>query len=126
MPLNLPVPNQADLYVYQGDDFGAMVTVLNEDGTEADITGYTARAQIRPDIADLANVSAEITTVVSSPYVNLSLLHDQTVELCGGRYVWDLELTSPANAITTALAGKVFVTAEVTREEVLAHGQRQR
>ena len=119
MPVNLPVPGQADLYIYQGDDFTAVVTVLNEDGSEADITGYTAKAQIRGDVADKADVMAELTTFVQSPYVTLSLMHTETANLCGGRSVWDLELTSPEDTVVTVLAGRAFVTAEVTRQEVM-------
>lgn len=109
--------NRADLNIYQGDDFGATVSVL-QDGAPADLTGYTARAQIRQDVADRrGEVIAEITAAVSTSYILLSLTHEQTTALRvrSGRYVWDLEITSPDAQITTILAGGVTITSEVTR-----------
>lgn len=106
---------KADLSIYQGDDYAAMVTVRAQDGTPADITGYTALAQIRRGVAD-ANpvVVVALTTAVSSPYVILSLVNAQT-ETLQGQYLWDLQLTSPTGTISTVLAGRVNVTQEVTR-----------
>lgn len=108
---------RADLTIYQGDDMAWEVHVTLEDGvTPADITGYTALAQIRRSVADQeAVVDATMTTAVVTPNVSLSLTHDQTELLCG-RYVWDLQLTSPTDIVTTILQGNVKVTAEVTRE----------
>ena len=108
---------RADLTIYQGDDMAWIVTVTLEDGTTpADITGYTALAQIRHSVADSDPVVVtSFACIVASPEVSMSLTHDQTGLLCG-RYVWDLQLTSPADIVTTILGGNVKVTAEVTRE----------
>lgn len=109
------MPARADLSIYQGDDYGAVVTVNG--GTPPDvIAGYTAKAQIREDTADNCPVvAAEIDAEVASPVVNLTLPGDVTVNLCG-KYVWDLELTDPNGVVSTILAGNVVVTSEVTRE----------
>jgi hypothetical protein len=106
---------KADLSVYQGDDCAWVVLVTLEDGTTpAEITDYTAQAQIRRNVAQDDPVIVDtFSAVVQSPDVLLALTHDQTKLLCG-RYVWDLQLTSPAGAITTILRGNVNVTAEVT------------
>ena len=110
----MPASN-ADLLVYQGDDYSATVTVRNADGSPADITGYTAKAQIRRAIADEEpEVAVEIVTAVSSPQILLSIHHTQTSSLSGG-YIWDLQLTTPANAVTTIMRGRVKLTSEVTR-----------
>lgn len=113
------MPDKADLQIYQGDDFSAVVTVHNADGTPATITGYTAQAQIRCDVADNApTVIAELQTSVASPDVNLFLSHTVTALLAGGKYVWDLQVASPTGEVSTVLAGKAIVTQEVTREAV--------
>ena len=107
-----------DLSVYQGDDHGWTVTVRNADGTPADITGHIPKAQIRRAVADADPVVvAEMTATVESPLVYLSVSNAQTVAM-NGRYVWDLQLTSPAGIVTTINAGKVQAKAEVTRVEV--------
>ena len=50
-----------NLDVYQGDDFNTAIDFYNDDGTDADLTGYSALAQIRRDVADVApDVIAEL------------------------------------------------------------------
>lgn len=104
-----------DLQIYQGDTPAWNVTVLADSGSPANIAGYTARAQIRRAPADAdAVVAAEMSAVVESPYVHLSLTAEQTTPLTG-RYVWDLQLTGPTGEVITIMYGKVAVKAEVTR-----------
>lgn len=106
----------ADLQIYQGDDWAALVEVFNSDGTPADLAGFSARAQLRRAPADTdPEIAIELTCAVSASAVSLSLTHDQTFDLCG-RYMWDLELTGGAGTVVTILAGNAVVTAEVTRE----------
>lgn len=111
------MPQRADLRIYQGDDYAATVTVSNGLAPDEVIAGYTAQAQIREDVADNApDVLVEIVTVVESPYIFLSIRRDQSGSLRGGIYAWDLQITAPDGSITTILAGRARVTAEVTRE----------
>ena len=108
------MPNRADLAIYQGDDYVALVTVNK--GQPADIiVGYSAIAQIREDIADdCPGVTVEMTAQVNSPYINLTIPATETINLCGD-YVWDLQVISPAGQVSTILQGKVKITPEVTR-----------
>lgn len=106
---------RSDLHIYQGDDYSAVVTVTDADGAEADITGYTARAQIRRQVADTDTVIAlDMPATVESPRVLFGASHDDTASLSGS-YLWDLELTSPDDVVTTIMRGNVKVTQEITR-----------
>lgn len=109
------MPANQDLELYQGDSFAASVTVSNEDGTPADISSYTATAQIRRAVADADPVVvADITCTTESPLVHLSLTAAQTTAL-NGRYMWDLQLAGGAGEVITILRGAVKLTAEITR-----------
>jgi len=110
--------NSSDLSIYQGDDWSASVAVTYQDGSIADLTGYTAQAQIRTATADQQpQVTVEMQTAIELPNtVTLYIPHDQTTLLTGAVYYWDLQLTSSTNQIVTILAGKVKVTYEITRE----------
>ena len=101
----------------QGDDFQATVTVTNDDGTPADLAGYSAQSQIRKLVADEDPVVVvEIGCTIETPNkVKLLIPHAET-EALRERYVWDLQLTDGAGIITTVLKGKVIVILEVTRE----------
>lgn len=105
----------AHLSLYQGDDFVGVVSVFDSAGEAADLTGYTAKAQIRRSFADNdPTVACEIDTVITSPDVHLTIPGADTAALIG-KYVWDLQLVSAAGAVTTILSGNVAVTQEVTR-----------
>jgi len=106
--------NWARLDIYQGDDQAWTVTVL-QNNQPADLTGYTAAAQIRSDYADLdATVDAPMAATITGNLVVVSVGRAATVKLAGG-YFWDLQLTASDGTVTTVLAGPVRVTREVTR-----------
>lgn len=108
------MPNRADLAIYQGDDYIAIVTV-NQAQIPDIIAGYTAKAQVREDVADgCPDIAVTIGATVNSPYIDLAIPAAETANLCG-EYVWDLEITSPDGVVSTILAGKVKVSEEVTR-----------
>jgi hypothetical protein len=109
----------ADLAIYQGDDWAALVTVYQADGvTAANLAGYSAQAQIRSGPADQQTVvAAEILcTIVLPNQISLSLTHQQTAQLGEQWYQWDLQLVSAAGVISTILAGQVDLSYETTRE----------
>jgi hypothetical protein len=110
------MPGVASLAIYQGDDYAAVVTVMGDGDTPADLTGYTAQSQIRSGPADADPViAATVNTAVVLPnFINLTISHTDTATL-KGNYVWDLQLTAPDGTIQTILVGKVQVTPEVTR-----------
>jgi hypothetical protein len=117
------MPGAANLEIYQGDDYSLIVTVLNADGTPADLTGYTAQAHIRRAVADSDPVIvADMVTVVAGNLVTASTPHTVS-ETMTGKYLWDIQLTSDTGVITTILAGKVTVTLEVTRVESIVHAR---
>jgi len=107
---------KGDLLIYQGDDYAAQVLVSHEGIPPNQVlTGYTAKAQIRTGYADDApNVVVEITTLVQTPYVNLSIPKAQTLTLMGD-YLWDLQLIDSSGVVTTILYGNATVLQEVTR-----------
>lgn len=113
------MPCRADLVIYQGDTYAAMVTVTDGSGQPPDLTGYVPQAQIRDGPADTnAQVIVEITASIVAPnFVSLSIPAAQTVALAG-QYVWDLQLQSPDGMVQTILAGYALAQREVTREVV--------
>jgi hypothetical protein len=108
----------ANLDIFQGDDFAQPVEVFTDDDPPqpADLTGYTALAQIRSDVADLApEVVAELIINIELPnIIHLSLPHTVTETLTQD-YLWDLQLSDAAGIRTTLMGGDVRVTLEVSR-----------
>jgi uncharacterized cupin superfamily protein len=115
----------ANLCIYQGDDFACWITVLNRnDGAPADLTDFTALAQIRTGPADehpYAPAANMVTTICAPSNISLWIPRELTRELREFEYVWDLELTSSGGQITTILQGDVLVMPEVTRADWRGH-----
>jgi hypothetical protein len=110
---------QANIAIYQGDDWAAIVSVLDGSGNAADLTGYIPAAQIRLGPADcypqvLVEITAAIDATVTGQ-IDLTIPNATTM-LMSGQYDWDLQITDPNGVITTLLAGQVIVTQEITRE----------
>lgn len=108
---------QANLKIYQGDDYVADVVVMQADGvTPADLTGFTAQSQIRISPGDTsANGAAEFTVGITNNIISLTLTNAVTKALSSPTYVWDLQIIDPVGWITTLLYGAVQVTQEVTK-----------
>jgi hypothetical protein len=107
----------------QGATFSRTLTWRDAAKKAIDITGYTARMQVR-STADSAIVVIELTTdngridTSTSPLlgqVSLSIAAVDTAALAPGLYVYDLELVSPAGDVNRIIEGNFVVKAEVTR-----------
>ena len=105
------MPSTSNISILQGDDYAADVTVFYADGTPADLSGYTAEAQIRFD----GELSAEFQVSISGGNViTLLLPHDVTSRFAETAYLWDLQLTDGNGWTQTLLSGQILVAKEVT------------
>jgi len=104
-----------NLVLDQGVDFEATFTVKNENSSALNLTGYTGEAKIRkhpsatkynPFIVTFPNrVNGQIKVAMASTV---------TTAIEGGRYVYDLVLTSPNAYKTRPIQGNVLVIPGVT------------
>lgn len=104
---------KANLVIDQGSTFASSIDILDENDEPVNLTGYSARGQIRKHYSSSNSVS--FTTTVSNGSVVISLTANQTTNMVSGRYVYDIELVDPANTVLRILEGIVTVTPEVTR-----------
>jgi hypothetical protein len=106
-----------DLVIDQGSDFAIEFTV-NESGSAKNLTGYTARAQLRPTKSS-STLTATFTCSIPTPTngkISMILSNTVTTGLAAGRYFYDLEIfTSSDTLVQRLLFGEVTITQEVTR-----------
>lgn len=107
-----------NLVIDQGSTFSISITVSDYTGSAIDLTGYTLRSQLRKSYH--SNTYTSFTVVSNDPTdgeITLSLTATQTSALKYGRYVYDVEIVSPAPAseVTRILEGIITVNPEVTR-----------
>lgn len=112
--------NTADLCIQQGATFSRLIR-WKADGASVNLTGYTARMQIRPTAASatttlsLTTENARIALGGAAGTITLSISATDTAAIAAGRYVYDLELVSAGGIVTRLLQGIVTVSANVTR-----------
>jgi len=111
---------QYNIIIDQGAHFERIFTITDPDGELLDLTGWTARMQIRPEI-DSETVMVELTTengrIVlgdEEGTVTLTLTADITEDF-DDEGVYDLELVDTYDRVYRLLKGKVKVELEVTR-----------
>lgn len=110
-------PATLDIRIYRGDDFDLVLTFVdNADPPAAlDMSDGTWRAQIRrrPNYA-VASFTVDETDAPTGVLV-VSLDKADTELLVHDAYSWDLEQTLTDGYRRTLLAGKVSITADVSR-----------
>ena len=106
-----------NLVIDQGSDFAISFTV-KEDGSVKNLTGYSARAQMRTS-RNATSIAATFTCTIATPNngtVVMSLANGASSSLTAGTYVYDLEVFTANNAsVTRLIQGSVDLTQEVTR-----------
>lgn len=105
-----------NLYVDQGSFYRTYVTVANTDGTPMDLTGYTAASQMRKSYQSTG--AYNFTTSISNPTqgrVRVELSSEQSRAIPAGKYLYDLEVTSPSGERTRVVEGIVLINPEITK-----------
>ena len=101
----------------QGADF-ALEMIMKEDGAVKDLSGYSARAQMRKT-KDSTEVTATFTCSVVDPTagkIRMSMTNATTGAITAGVYFYDLEIFTDSDAFVLRLIqGQATVTREITR-----------
>lgn len=110
-----------NLEIEQGVPTNIILTVKNPNGSNKDLTGYTARMQIRVGYLS-SEVTLEATTVntklsinTGASTVSINLTEDDTKSLVYSKYVYDLEIVSSTNVPIRLIQGECLVSPEVTK-----------
>lgn len=106
---------KANLVVDQGSTFSATIDLTDVSGAVFNLANYTVAAQMRKNYASSTAVSFVASHGGLSGEINLSLLPSTTNALAPGRYLYDVEITSPGGAVTRVVEGIVTVTPGITR-----------
>ena len=102
--------------IEQGTTFSRVLT-LQENSSAMNLTGYSVASQMRSthDSSSIVATFSGSVTNASSGQITLSLTNSQTSAIEEAIYVYDVEITSGAGAVTRILQGNVTVSPEVTR-----------
>lgn len=106
----------SNLYLDQGSDFSIIVTLKNQDSTPINLTGFTVKSEFRKSYnssKSIAFVASIFNEVLGK--VKLQLPADASSAINAGRYLYDVEITSPNGERKRALEGIIVITPEITR-----------
>lgn len=106
-----------NLYVDQGSDYSSVVTVTTPAGTPLNLTGYTAKSQMRKSYS--SSVSFTFTCLITEPTagkIRLELTAAQSELIPAGRWLYDVEITETStNKRRRVVEGIVTVTPQITQ-----------
>ena len=106
----------SNLTVDQGSAFNASIDITDSDDDPMNLTGYSVEGQFRKSYSSI-NYTAFSASVSNPPNgtIRIELTDIQTAALKAGRYVYDVEITSPGGVKTRVLEGQIEITPGVTR-----------
>lgn len=106
----------ANLVIDQGTTFNSVVTLTDQTGTVLNLTGYTVASQFRKSYQSSTAISFTASIYdAAAGKVSLQLTPAATIGVKAGRYLYDIELTSPTSEKIRALEGLVILTPEITK-----------
>ena len=110
--------NNYNITADQGSTF-VLTFDIATDGDLWDLTGYSARMQVRASISStstlLSLTSPSDITLTSTGRVTVTVSATDMANVPAGQFVYDLELVSPSGFVEKPLKGVFTVIGEVTR-----------
>jgi len=109
-----------DILIEQGATFSQVIT-YKDNGVAVNLTGYTARMQVRSTlesattVVELTTANGRIALGGAAGTITLTISATDTAGLTSGRGVYDLELVSGSGIVTRLLQGVATISRNVTR-----------
>lgn len=110
-----------DVYIEQGATFNLALVWRDNANALVNLTGYTARMQVRKRITDavplldLNTTNGKITLGGTAGTIAITANAAQTAALTDKQGVYDLELVAADGTVVRLLQGDVTISPEVTR-----------
>lgn len=106
----------ANIFIDQGSNYSNIVTVDAASGAAIDLTGYTVASQMRKSYGSSTayNLNASIYSALAGK-LRIQLSATQSEAIPPGRYLYDVEITSPAGVRTRVVEGVATVTPQITQ-----------
>mgnify|MGYP003704377279 FL=1 len=106
----------SNLFVDAGSDYSNIITVSGANGQVLDLTGYSVASQMRKSYS--SSTSYNFTaSVYDAPNGKVRLQLSATVSssIPAGRWLYDVEITSPSGGKTRVVEGIVTLTPQITQ-----------
>lgn len=106
----------SNLYVDAGSTYSNIITVAGSNGAPLNLTGYTVASQMRKSYQSTSYYSFTASIYIAGQgKIRLQLTDEQSEVIPPGRYIYDVEITSPTGVATRVVEGIVTVTPQITK-----------
>lgn len=115
-------PAKLKFTIYQGATFRKRLTWKSPSGVPIDLTGCTARMQVRSEVGsptvliELSTVNDRIVLGGANGTTDLYISDEDTAAIAWDGGVFDIEITHPGGDVTRLGQGYLNVSLEVTRD----------
>ena len=102
---------------YSGATLSLSFTCKDEDGDAVNLTGYTARAEVRPTISS-STITLNLAPTIPTPangIISVIVADEVTASIEPGAYVWGLVLVTPAGGVIPIESGPIVFRQIVPR-----------
>lgn len=106
----------SNLFVDAGANYSNIITVAATNGQPLNLTGYSVASQMRKSYqsSQAFNFTASIYDAATGK-VRLQLTPSQSEAIPAGRWLYDVEITSPSGHKTRVVEGIVTVNPQITQ-----------
>lgn len=104
------------LFIDAGSNYVNIISAVDTINQPLILTGYTVKSQIRksPTSTTFYNFTATIYNDTLGQ-IKLELTAVQTAAIASGRWLYDVEITSPSSIKTRVIEGIVTITPQITQ-----------
>lgn len=102
---------------YSGATLSLSFTCKDEDGDPVNLTGYTARAEVRPTVSS-ETLTLDLAPTIPTPangIISVSISDEVTALIEPGSYVWGLVLETPSGGVIPIESGPIIFRQIVPR-----------
>lgn len=102
---------------YSGATLSLSFTCKDENGDAVNLTGYTARAEVRPTISS-STITLNLSPTIPTPangIISVNIADEVTALIEPGAYVWGLVLVTPAGGVIPIESGPIVFRQIVPR-----------
>jgi len=106
----------SNLFVDAGSDYSNIITVSSTNGQPLNLTGYSVASQMRKSYS--SSTAYAFTASVydaANGKVRLQLSSTASSAIPAGRWLYDVEITSPSGTKTRVVEGIVTITPQITQ-----------
>lgn len=110
-----------DFEIEQGATLVKPIVWKDSTGTAVNLTGYTAKMQIRKSVSaadvllELSTTNGKLTITPNTGTVTMTFSATTTAAIDWSRGKYDLEVTSSSGIVTRLIEGEITVSKEITR-----------